>query len=80
MKKQVIIVFLTDAWHAHSSKELLGVGDSYSNAVKIASEWFKKNGYKNLSVDDLRMLEKHEQTQGRTNNILFETVTLNKLQ
>lgn len=78
--KQVIIVYSTDEHHTHYSKEMRGVAESHSKALKIANEWFVKQKCGQLSEHDITMLETQNQTQGRKDNIMFEAVTLNELQ
>jgi len=76
----VYIVYKTDAWHSYASRDMLGVGTTKSNALKIVRQQVKKQGAK-LSKDDLYNLEHINQTQnyGSEGEFVIEPLETNKL-
>jgi hypothetical protein len=69
---QIVIVSSADAWHSHSSKEIIGVFRTKETAVKRTVKKFK------LSEDDRTMLDAHNQTQGRETNYIIDTYPTNQ--
>ena len=68
--KIVHLVYSTDAWHTHSSKELIGAYSSHIKAVK-ALKIIRK-----LNKDEIEELNIYYQTQGREENFVIEAVEL----
>jgi len=76
----VYIVYKTDAWHSYASRDMLGVGTTKSNALKIVRQQVKKQGEK-LSKDDLYNLDHINQTQNYNGEgeFVIEPLETNKL-
>lgn len=72
--KEVILLYSTDAWHSHSSRELVGV---FSCPYKLKSYFLKMKKANRLTDEDLKMLAEHNQTQGNHTNYLIETEKVN---
>jgi hypothetical protein len=65
------LVFRTDAWHSNDSKKLAGVYDGKDAAIE-AVDYVSP-----LSLEDRRLLQLVNQTQGQEENWLLEPVHLN---
>ena len=72
--KEVILLYSTDAWHSHSSRELVGV---FSSPYKLRGYLSKMRKAKRLTDEDLVMLAEHNQTQGDNTNYLIEIEKVN---
>lgn len=70
----VILLYSTDAWHSHSSRELIG---AFSDQEKLDKYLSKMERANKLTDEDMIMLANHGQTQGRDTNYLIETEKLN---
>lgn len=77
MAKTIYLHFSTDAWHTHSSQELICATTSRKTGLKHVKAFLKKKGLKPLDEDDLEGLERNNQTQGRAWNVMVEPVELN---
>lgn len=77
--KTVLAYYLVDAWHSHSSKNLVTIATSKTTGIKLVKEYVKKHRIKPLSNEDLEDLDRHHQTSGRNDNFLVEEITLNEL-
>lgn len=71
---EVIILYSTDAWHTHSSRELVGVFSGQDELNKYLSKMERAD---KLTNEDMTMLISHNQTQGRDTNYLVETEKIN---
>jgi len=69
-------LFSCDAWHTHTSKDLMSSHRTQSAAIKAAKRDCKENDYVELSADDLHNLEHQHQTQGREVNYIITTNTI----
>lgn len=67
-KQEIYLVYSTDAWHSHSSKELIGVCSTMDNCIRLIKSDIKKYEFEKLDDDDERMLKHWKQTQGRNIN------------
>lgn len=80
--KEVYLLYTTDGFHSLNSKDLLGVFTRHALAVKCADEHSKTSEEGELSKYDVLMLgdtaEGIKQTQGRQENYLIVTETLNE--
>lgn len=76
----VYIVYKTDPWHSYASRDMLGLGTTKSNALKIVRQQVKKDGAK-LSKDDLYNLDHINQTQNHSGEgeFVIEPLETNKL-
>lgn len=72
--QKVIILYSTDAWHTHISRELVGV---FSNQDELNKYLSKMEQAKELTDYDMSMLVSQNQTQGRDTNYLVETEKIN---
>nr|DAE55300.1 MAG TPA: hypothetical protein [Caudoviricetes sp.] len=72
--KNVILLYSTDAWHSHSSRELIGAFSDQDKLDKYLSEMEQAD---ELTDEDMMMLANHGQTQGRNTNYLIETEKIN---
>lgn len=72
--KEVTLLYSTDAWHSHSSRELVGV---FSSPDKLNGYLSKMKKNKRLTDEDLKMLAEHNQTQGNNTNYLIEIEKVN---
>lgn len=70
----VIMLYSTDAWHTHSSRELVGVFSSQDELNKYLSKMERAD---KLTSEDMATLISHNQTQGRDTNYLVETAKIN---
>ena len=70
----VIMLYSTDAWHTHNSRELVGVFSNQDELNKYLSK-MKRAG--KVSDEDMAMLINYNQTQGRDINYLVETEKIN---
>lgn len=73
-KEEVHILYSTDAWHSHSSRELIGV---FSDRETLDGYVYKMRRKAKLSDDDLAGLNREDQTHGRDTNYLITTEILN---
>lgn len=71
---EVLLLYSTDAWHSHSSRELLGIFSGQNELDKYLSDMERAN---RLTDEDMVMLVRHKQTQGRDTNYLVTTEILN---
>jgi hypothetical protein len=71
---EVLLLYSTDAWHSHSSRELLGAFSRQDELDKYLSDMAQAN---RLTDEDMVRLVRHRQTQGRDTNYLIETEKLN---
>ena len=71
--KTVFAVYITDAWHSHASKDLLGITTTRKKAYQL----LKNKGYK-LTIDDIEDMEKTNQTQGKEINFMIDPFWLNE--
>lgn len=71
---EVIILYSTDAWHTHTSRELVGVFSGQDELNKYLSKMERAD---KLTNEDMTMLISHNQTQGRDTNYLVETEKIN---
>ena len=75
------ILYSTNEWHEHSSKEVLGIFKKKEFLVsELKSALRKTIELDDLSEDDENSLLTIDQTQGRTINFLIEEYELNKLE
>lgn len=75
------IVYSTNQWHEHSSKEVLGIFKKKEFLISELKSILKKTiGIDDLSKDDEANLFAIDQTQGRTINFLIEEYEFNKLE
>ena len=56
------LLYTTDAWHTHESRELIGVAVAPENAISLAQDYLKLHNTE-LNKDDLHNLENISQTQ-----------------
>lgn len=78
-KGQVRVIFTTDAWHSHSSRQMIGVFSRMDKALKGIEEHAKSSEEGEISSHDLELLQDIGQTQGRGENYIIETVELNTI-
>lgn len=75
------IVYSTNQWHEHSSKDVLGVFQKKEFLISELKSALKKIiDIDDLSEDDEANLFTINQTQGRTINFLIEEYEFNKLE
>lgn len=80
MTKNLYLVYSTDAWHSHSSDEVIAVCSvGTDEVVRIINKYCKKENLPSLDKDDMNNLNSISQTQGRDDNFRIESITLNKL-
>lgn len=70
----VYLLFSTDAWHSKESRELIGV---FSEREILDEYIYKMRRREKLSDDDIAMLNREDQTQGRDVNLLITNEILN---
>lgn len=73
-ENEVILFYSCNAWHEHSSKDLIGVFTD-ERAYRQYLDDLKKD--KKLSKEDIDELDRLNQTQGRSLNYLIEIEELN---
>lgn len=61
--EEVFLVYKTDNWHSYNSRDLIGVCDSWQNALDIVSQQARKEG-EEIDDDQLFNLQTLRQTQG----------------
>lgn len=71
---EAIVLFSCDAWHTHSSKDLVGV---FTNKAAYKQYLSDMKDDKKLSTEDLKDMELYQQTQGRDMNYLIELHEIN---
>lgn len=78
--KTVFLVFTTDNWHSHASKDLIGCATTFNIALKLIKEQVNKDG-EELNQDDLYNLNHIKQTQNYAGEgeFIIEEITVNKL-
>lgn len=61
--KDIFLVYKTDDWHSHASKDLIGVGTTLLRAINLCKQQAKMED-KRLDSDQLSNLNNMRQTQG----------------
>lgn len=72
--EEVKILYETDVWHSHSSKEIVGV---FSDADELDIYLKKMVRKRKITQEDYEELLRQNQTQGRQNNFMIEEEELN---
>lgn len=72
--QKVIILYSTDAWHSHSSEEMLGI---FSDRGKLNEYLQKLSKDVGLTDYDMELLQSINQTQGREANYRISTEKIN---
>ena len=75
-RPQVYLLYRSDAWHSHSSMELVAPFSSLENMMEYLRR--KKKEFR-LTESDLEEFENNRQTQGRDENYLYESDYLDML-
>lgn len=73
-EEEIFLLFSADAWHSTSSKELVGV---FSDRDKLDDYLCEMERQGELIDEDIAMLNRIEQTQGRDINYSFTTEKIN---
>lgn len=73
---KVIMLYSTDAWHTHTSRQLIGVFSDQGELNRYLSEMEQAN---EMTDEDMAMLVSQNQTQGRDTNYLVETEEINPI-
>lgn len=73
-EEEIYLLFSADAWHSTSSKELVGV---FSDRDKLDSYLCEMERQGELTDEDIAILNRIEQTQGRDINYSFTTEKIN---
>ena len=73
---RIFVVYSTDAWLSHSSRDMIGLCTSLEKCFKVIRADIRKNGNERLTDYDKRMLTDYRQTQGRDVN--YEVLYLEK--
>lgn len=71
---KAIVLYSTDAWHTHYSRELVGV---FSDENKLSDYLLEMKNNHQLTDEDFNTLVNHSQTQGNEINYLVETEIVN---
>jgi hypothetical protein len=76
--KTLFLLYATDTWHTHQSKNLIAVCSSKEQAINMA-QMHAKSEDEEISQDDLFNLEKLDQTQNYQGEgeFLIEYATIN---
>lgn len=75
MEKDTVLLFYEcDAWHSRDSMNLKGV---FSGMFALEDYLAKMLENDEIDEDDITQLRRHGQTQGRQDNFMIETETLN---
>ena len=79
MKKYII--YQTDNWHTHNSKDLLAVCTTHKKAIQLIKKHAKTVYDEKISNDDIYMLTHHNQTQNFEGEweYIIEELTQNEL-
>ena len=73
---RIFVVYATDAWLSHASREMIGLCTSFENCLKVIRADIRKYGKERLTDYDKQMLADYRQTQGRGSN--YELLELEK--
>jgi hypothetical protein len=71
--KAIIIVYMCDEHHSHSSKSHFGVYTTESKAIKAIQRFDQK-----VTKQEVNQLKQWKQTQGLDTNYIMNTVILNE--
>jgi hypothetical protein len=71
-----LILYSCNAWHEHSSKELIGV---FTDMKKLSGYINDMKSAGKLAKEDAEELLEHHQTQGLQENYMIEEEALNPL-
>lgn len=75
---KVYILYQTDAWLSHASKQIIAICSTTPKAVEMARENAEEQR-EPLKDDDINMLDSYSQTQGRDTNYLIEEAEINRI-
>ena len=77
--RNTYLIYSTDAWHSYTSRDIIGVGTSIPNCMKVIRAHIRKYGCDKLTEDNKFELEHYRQTQGRSTNYFIEVIKKNVL-
>ena len=69
MKKSVILIYLTDAWHTRASMELIGVATTEKYRDKIIREFLRDHLETKPSRDDITSAVQEVRENGQTQSL-----------
>ena len=73
MGKTIVIAYMCDSHHSHSSMSFFGVYTTYQKAIKAVCR------YDNLvTSQEVAQLKQHRQTQGLEQNYVLNSAILNE--
>lgn len=80
MTTSVFLVYKTDVWHTHDSRDLIGIGTSHQTAVTIVKKQAEKEGAV-INEDDIYNIVNISQTQSYSGDgeFLIEEIEVNTL-
>ena len=67
----MFIVFKTDPWHSHASKDMLGASESIEGAIDLCNQQAHKEG-ETIDEDQLFNLNNIKQSQGYSGDGEFD--------
>lgn len=84
------LLFKTDTHHSHQSKELIGVFTEYGKLMSAAGRFIKQkskeefsdreyDNWNDMYDEELDLLIRIKQTQGFSENLIFEEIKFNKI-
>jgi hypothetical protein len=78
--KKAYLIYKTDVWHSHKSKELIGIATTQVHLIRLIRQQCKKENVK-LTDEDKYQLSIIKQTQGYsgTGEFLIEEIDINTL-
>jgi hypothetical protein len=79
----IYLIYITDNWHSHNSKELIAISTSngQQGPITLIKKYISKNKFDKISKDDMYNLVNILQTQNYTEDFEFiiEEVETNTL-